>query len=371
MRGKQEPLPVKEKGPLRLFLERHFDSWNDICLHESARLRTMNILFYFAIGLTCFLMSIMNFVTREYEMMAVTLAIAAIFLTLFFALFFGRNILRQGMVVLTVSLWLMSAYFMYTGGVNGFSIVWILLIPAFSYLILPSWAGHLFSLSALLLVFFSLATPLHQYLAYEYSDVVRFRFPAVMAFVVLCGAFGDVVRQQTQKRLSQITHNFKEQAFTDALTGTGNRHAFRNDCSFLDKDASFACAIADVDFFKDINDTFGHDVGDEVLKDVANLLRERLRPTDRIYRWGGEEFAMLLHGISEEMLSQALERLRAAVAEYRFYHQEIPLPPITISIGGAFGCQGKDINDCIKKADACLYEAKGAGRNRVVVAQVE
>lgn len=124
-------------------------------------------------------------------------------------------------------------------------------------------------------------------------------------------------------------------------------------------------AVLDLDHFKAINDTHGHEAGDQVLKSLVGLCRQALRNDDQIYRMGGEEFVLLVPGMDEPALMQALERLQAHLRP----RLESPAGPVTVSIGAAMLEQDDaDWSDWLARADQALYKAKDAGRDQVRVA---
>ena len=127
-------------------------------------------------------------------------------------------------------------------------------------------------------------------------------------------------------------------------------------------------AMVDVDNFKTYNDTHGHTAGDEVLRRVAETIAAFVRDSDVVYRYGGEEFSMLLPGASPEEAAIVAERVRAAVEETSFPGEEQqPGGKLTVSVGVATLANGS-AEDIRERADAALYEAKEAGRNRVILA---
>jgi diguanylate cyclase (GGDEF)-like protein len=166
----------------------------------------------------------------------------------------------------------------------------------------------------------------------------------------------------------------REQATTDPLTGIANR---RTILETLGKElercrrsaASCALVFVDLDHFKQINDTHGHPVGDEVLRQTAATMRASVRPYDLVGRYGGEEFVVVLPGCDAAGARAAGERLRAAVAAASIGVGEARLR-VTCSLGIAVGdsAAGWDRDRILHAADAALYRAKRAGRDRVVVA---
>lgn len=160
-------------------------------------------------------------------------------------------------------------------------------------------------------------------------------------------------------------------ATTDALTGIANR---RRILEVLDDeiqrarryDGTLSVLVADVDRFKRINDRWGHTAGDAALVAVARCLDEQLRRVDRVGRWGGEEFLVVLPQTAETGALQASERLRACVAGIRL--DEIPAVRLTVSIGVATLLPDEDADRLVARADDAMFAAKRGGRNRVEVA---
>ena len=161
-----------------------------------------------------------------------------------------------------------------------------------------------------------------------------------------------------------------EASLVDGLTGVGNRRRLDSELpEILTRFAGGTSALMmiDLDHFKVVNDRYGHPAGDILLRKVAALLEGQVRPADRVYRYGGEEFSVILPEISADEAAQVAERVAAVIREKSFNAGvDTPLH-ISISIGLAITA-GTDAVDLISRADAALYEAKQSGRDRVVVA---
>ena len=155
-------------------------------------------------------------------------------------------------------------------------------------------------------------------------------------------------------------------ATRDQLTGLLNRRAFNQRLeetiarSFRSA-RPFSLMIVDLDHFKAINDRLGHPVGDLVLQELAGLLQSRLRASDALARWGGEEFTLIAEGTELEQARNFAEELRAIVEAHRFQHDET----LTASFGVVEYAPGESAAQLVSRADAALYRAKNAGRNRV------
>jgi diguanylate cyclase (GGDEF)-like protein len=155
----------------------------------------------------------------------------------------------------------------------------------------------------------------------------------------------------------------------DPLTGLANRRHFAQRLAAemevaLAVGHPLSIAVGDLDHFKVINDRLGHAVGDKVLNEVAALMRKECRPTDLVARIGGEEFALILPGLSQEQGLEFCERLRACVEQHDWRHVQADLN-VTLSIGLSQWDGGTEVPELLQAADIQLYRAKRAGRNQV------
>lgn len=163
-----------------------------------------------------------------------------------------------------------------------------------------------------------------------------------------------------------------ELAVTDQLTGLYNRRFMQGQLAPLVQRAAHggepvSIALADIDFFKRINDSYGHDAGDAVLKEFALRFASNTRPTDFACRLGGEEFLVIMPATGGDVAALASERLRQQVAGTPFRLREGQGVEVTVSIGVATAGPGDEgADDLVKRADVALYQAKQEGRNRVI-----
>jgi diguanylate cyclase (GGDEF)-like protein len=156
------------------------------------------------------------------------------------------------------------------------------------------------------------------------------------------------------------------QASTDSLTGLANRRAAEEIlANLMSVDSAFAVVMTDLDFFKRLNDTQGHEAGDRALKLFAETARGVVRDRDHVVRWGGEEFALLLPGVNAERAAEVVSRLRAALAQA---HLLTGTPIFTASFGIADSTMARDRETLIRLADEALYRSKQAGRDCCTVA---
>jgi len=167
-------------------------------------------------------------------------------------------------------------------------------------------------------------------------------------------------------RLRQDNHRLYLDSTIDSLTGAGNRRLFDDVLAELPEDANhetMSLLMLDVDHFKVINDHYGHAIGDRCLNRLAQLIISNLQPSQRLFRYGGEEFVLLVSGSAAE--AQALaERLRSEVEHTQLIREAM----ITVSIGIATKYSQEKLRAWMRRADDAMYEAKQQGRNRCCVA---
>lgn len=177
------------------------------------------------------------------------------------------------------------------------------------------------------------------------------------------------------KILEQLVQDLQKQIITDPLTNLFNRRFLQE---YLPREVakakrvagSFAVLMIDLDFFKRINDIFGHEAGDIVLKNVAILLKNSIRESDVACRYGGEEFVLVLSEVSTDGAGKKAEGIREAVMDLALAIRQKSLGRVSTSIGVAvYPDHGVDMDSLLRAADEALYEAKENGRNCVVMSE--
>ena len=195
---------------------------------------------------------------------------------------------------------------------------------------------------------------------------------SISAFAVILISFHRFSNalQKAELEISDYHDVIHLAAHTDNLTGLANRNALQEhlrQCSesIRENGSPFMIGILDVDNFKNVNDTYGHNSGDEALKIIAGSLQVCLREEDVIGRWGGEEFLIILKTGNEEAALKTFERVRQSVEDASFFHEEKRVP-LSITIGVTKYTQHDNIDSAVSRADKFLYEGKRSGKNRVV-----
>lgn len=163
-----------------------------------------------------------------------------------------------------------------------------------------------------------------------------------------------------------VSRQLEDMVVHDHLTKVFNRNKLKELCDnereefIINKGRSISVLLVDIDFFKKVNDEYGHEAGDSVLVNVADIIRNSVSQTDYIIRWGGEEFVIIASGISGERGVELAEEIRQNIEK-----SDNGICPVTVSIGVA-RYEGGNYHDTIEKADQALYKAKTSGRNKVV-----
>jgi diguanylate cyclase (GGDEF)-like protein len=220
------------------------------------------------------------------------------------------------------------------------------------------------------------------YMSRHYPDDFPFRIEmfhwammaTIMPIVSMLGAQLNQLRVKLQVQRSELLEaldRIREMAQHDELTALFNRH-YMNDLlattarQMERSSQTFSVCIIDVDHFKKVNDTYGHRIGDEVLRCFATQASADLRPTDTLARWGGEEFLLLMSDTRAEQALARVLRLHAATSELVF--ADAPNLRVTFSTGIAQFRPNESIDSLIERADQALYKAKNGGRNQTILA---
>lgn len=171
----------------------------------------------------------------------------------------------------------------------------------------------------------------------------------------------------------QIYHKLKQEVIKDYLTGLNNVREFDNSFNSISqmtirKEEDLSLLFIDIDFFKKINDTYGHNSGDCVLRGLAQILLDTCRVYDIVSRNGGEEFSIILMDCTASKAVQIAERIRKKVEKYNFEISDKETVNITVSIGiASYPEKTKQTNNLPENADTALYQAKRSGRNKVIL----
>lgn len=287
----------------------------------------------------------------------------------------SRNVAAAREVLVISIFILLIAMTFRLGGVSAPTVIWLAVCPLIATTVgglRPSlvWSGLCF----LAVVAIHMMDAAGSFPPVSVKDMRILNTVSTISFVMTVAIFILVFYQVNSIgvfRLEQALTIIRDLAIRDELTGVFNRRELLR-IAEQEKDRAdrhalpFSLSLIDVDFFKRINDTYGHGAGDQVLKRIADTIREETRKTDHFGRYGGEEFLLLLVGSDAKAAASFNDRIRAAIEALAF--DNLPnRPSVTISIGIAQYRFGETIEQTLSRADSALYRAKNAGRNRVVV----
>jgi diguanylate cyclase (GGDEF)-like protein len=242
----------------------------------------------------------------------------------------------------------------------GMYVIWVPLLILIFFLILGSKIGLIYSLSVFSILL-ALGISYFKLIPEEFSLPI-FQFYLAYLTYILTFYFG----LRLIKLLVEIDH-IKKNAYTDYLTGIGNRIQIdiwlENEFELSRKQQSLLSVLFfDIDHFKDINDTFGHKVGDSVLKEFANLIKSHLSDEDKFGRWGGEEF-LIIRRQSKQEAGKLAEMLRKEIEQYDLEYAGKQ----SASFGVTQYIQGETVDELLSRVDKGLYESKQSGRNKVTL----
>ena len=187
----------------------------------------------------------------------------------------------------------------------------------------------------------------------------------------LINAYSQLMEHQD--KLEYSVKQLEALSLEDPLMKIGNRRAMEVDLAFTDAeskrhDKAFSLALLDIDFFKKYNDLYGHQRGDDALRQVADIIKVTIRDSDRVFRYGGEEILILMPETNDEAALLCADRVRQAIEDAKILHENAPLGVLTVSAGVAFNnCEGW--KSMIGLADKALYRSKEQGRNQINTAR--
>ena len=277
-----------------------------------------------------------------------------------FAFSKNKTIYNLSSYLFEVEVIALLTFFLIDGTPNGFSVIWALILPVLSMLMFKEKRGSILALVMLAILIFFMWIPFGtSLLNYDYGFAFRLRFPLVYVTFYLVSLFFHIILTKTYNQYRHLyTH--------DPLTNTLNRRGFDDlikESTNKSSSDRVCVLICDLDNFKQVNDTYGHFAGDEVLKISAELLSNSC-PLP-ICRWGGEEFAIF--DIDGVLTVDKINDLCKTFGSTTKYYQGNEIK-ITISIGAVSIKKSANLDyiSIFRQADECLYEAKNRGKNQIV-----
>lgn len=249
---------------------------------------------------------------------------------------------------------------------------WAFVPPAMTFSILGKKKGLAISLLLFVVVIFLMMAPEQIMHSEPYSSSVIGRYITIYMILTFILYYYESSQEILLKHIRDEKDKFEYASKLDPLTGLSNRRDLiekiqEEQQRQMRLKNTFTLILGDIDNFKSLNDTYGHDAGDHVLKSVAQLLREQVRGIDCPSRWGGEEFLIMLIETDIEGGRTVAERIRDKIENTSFAFNGLALT-VTMTFGLSQYEGAKDtLDSCIKRADKALYAGKYQGKNRVVV----
>lgn len=285
----------------------------------------------------------------------------------------NQTLQRRAFIVLST---LMFTYVSVSAVENGSAILWLFAYPPIVFYISDARVGVgtcIMGFMGIALLFFS---PLSdQLLDLPYSTSFRITMLVALGFEMITCYILDRSRRRSKLSLLALAQEFEYAAKHDTLTGLANRREALAQLEaeyerYLRTSRPFSVLLVDIDLFKNVNDTYGHHVGDELIVLVAITLQEEARKMDTSARWGGEEYLILLPETDTGGAVQIANRIREAIAEKTVMVGQTAAG-CTASIGVATITEGESIDKLLQRSDEALYRAKALGRDRVCVHQTD
>lgn len=348
-----------------------FGSWEEICIDNGKKLFLQSSILYFLVALVATVMAAANIVVKAYPMLLATLAILLGSAGCLVMQVVKKKYYVIVAIIFISILYVCGGYFLVSGGSDGFSVFWVVIVPPMTFVVCPKKVASLFVASGFLAVLVVFYTPLNALIQYDYSDFFDKRFPILLSLAILLTLLYEFINWKTQYLLIHVNQSLEETAAKDTLTGLLNRRSFE---SVMDealsearrrKDLKLYLLLIDLDHFKKINDTYGHSAGDDVLVGIAKVLNKMSRSSDSVFRWGGEEFLLVLKAKEDADAKTVAERIHKGVQSEVFALGEAELQ-MTVSIGFHAYDVNLSVSQNVNMADSYMYQAKRTGRNKII-----
>lgn len=340
-------------------------------IEKARKIMVLNLFSLVGFSIT-FLLGIRGASDGEWPLAFALFFAFALFLSVHLRLRFSRNdsSYRYGASLVQTVLFLLCLYLVYSGGANNTGPLWIYLLPPvvmfLSGLRMGMAVVGLFVVMYSIIVFFPDNAIGAVAYSYEFKTRLLYSF---LTLTFLSGVY-EHSRQSSYTKLNELKKDFELQATQDSLTHLLNRRGMRERILYETErskrnNSALSFIISDVDYFKEINDTYGHDTGDAILIQISQIMQSSIRKQDSLSRWGGEEFLLLLPETTSDQAWQLADKIRLKVEEFTFGHVQNEVQA-TVSFGVAEVADLADPRQAISLADQRLYQAKKAGRNRVI-----
>jgi len=335
--------------------------------HEMSQKITIIKLFSF-VGMTITAMLAITACLNNNLLLATALFFASIIFFLAHHILVTLRYVDASASIILYSLYLLMFYLVYSGGVDNTGPLWLFMVAPVS-LFLKGLKEGLVSIGIFLLVVCTLLFyPENGLLSTLYTTSFKLRLIYSFLTITFLSGCYEYSRQQSYQHVKELSRKYEKLSKYDPLTGVSNRRDATNKLEYEQRritlnNKKLSIILCDVDHFKRVNDEFGHEVGDQVLVQLAELFSSLMRQRDLVARWGGEEFLIMLPDTDSKGANLVAEKIHQGLADLTMNFSGAK-PRVTISIGIAEVSASDDIKKAIGLADKHLYEAKNSGRNR-------
>lgn len=334
--------------------------WQEVLTDDEKRKELQYVGIFILLGLVSAFMTVLNVITHKGILTISTAVFAVLCFVNYLLVKKGRETGRTiASILFSIEIVLLFLFFLISGNPDGFSALWIMMLPACGMLLFGrKRASILCAIMFAILVFFFWIPAGRSLLQYEYNQTFIMRFPILYLAFFLLSTLLETIRSVTQDELDKMREKYRYYAEHDYLTKLLNRQGLEEWYSAFTNLGDQAVMMIDIDHFKQVNDSYGHDIGDLVLASVAQRIEKEANT--KVCRWGGEEFVVWF---PEEKNMCDPERVRAQIEK-----MEINIPNseklihVTVSIGVMRG-EG-ELSALVKAADEAMLLAKNKGRNR-------
>lgn len=317
------------------------------------------------------LFSVYHFYSQHYSVVA--LDGLGFFLSLLLLLYLRKMVKADGVYLGICSFYIVLCSITTIIGRTEISFfLWSFVLPIACFSLLGDQKGIGFTIFFFCLSLFLMTAPERMLFSKPYSSYVVARYGIIYIIITLASYYYESSQKVLINDIQQEKDKYERASKLDPLTGLFNRREMmarmeNEQKRQLQNNNYFTVILSDIDNFKGINDTFGHDTGDHVLKMITLIIKDQIRGIDCFSRWGGEEFLIMLIETSLDGGQNVAERIRKKIEEAEFNYKNS-----NISVTMTFGLsvhQGTDdnIESCIKRADQALYEGKKQGKNRIIM----
>ena len=255
-------------------------------------------------------------------------------------------------------------HLVYSGGADSTGPLWIYALPPVALFVHGFKKGLMDLAVFVVIIAFVLFYPNNYLLEAHYSESFKIRLILSFLLLVFFSSLYAYSREKSLKRMKKIQKDLEFFLKRDPLTGLYNRRGYHDNIHKIG-DTHGVMVMCDIDYFKRINDTYGHDTGDFVIQEVAQCIRENIRKEDVAIRWGGEEFLIFLSETNINNGYLVAEKLRESIENLSINYRDDIVIKVTLSMGISMINDGIPLEEAIRNADNAMYVSKAAGRNTI------